>query len=174
MSRISLTHRRKILRELGRSSHRVWLAGLGALISAELNAEGSTEGAGLFQALVEKGRQAEEELGGADTGVLGLLRVREIFDLSQTELGQLFGTSRQAVSAWQHRGIPSARRAKLHTLLEIGELLERNLKPGRAPAVFRKPAPAYGGESMFERVRQDRQDEVLEAVRESFDWSGTA
>lgn len=172
MSSMNLTHRRKILRELGRSSHRVWLAGLGALISAELS--GDTPSSELFQKLVEKGRRAEEELGGADSGVLGLLRVREIFDFSQTEMGQLFGTSRQAVTAWQQRGVPSARRAKLHTLLEIGELLERKLKPGRVPAVFRKPAPAYGGESMFDRVRQDRQDEVLETVRESFDWSSTA
>lgn len=103
-----------------------------------------------------------------------LLRVREIFDLNQTEVGDLFGTSHQVIASWQEHGIPTARQAKLHTLLEIGELLERKLTPGRVPGVFRKPAAAYGGQSMFDRIRNDCQDEVLETVRETFDWAVTA
>lgn len=158
----------KMRRELRQAPHRVWLAGLGALAKA------GGPGQALFRELVEAGRKVEKEWGGAEGAVVSLLQVREIFDLNQTEVGELFGTTRQAIASWLEHGVPSIRQPKLHTLLEIGELLERKLKPGRVSAVFRKPAAAYGGQSMFDRVRDDRQDEVLDTVRETFDWSVTA
>lgn len=159
---------RKARQELRRSPHRVWLAGLGALVSAR------ARDVDLYKELVEAGRRVEEEWGGAEGALVPLLRVREIFELNQTELGELFGTSRQAVASWQERGVPIIRQPKLHTLLEIGELLDRKLKPGRVPGVFRKPSSAYGGASMFKWVCDDRHDEVLDKVRETFDWTVTA
>ena len=163
---------RQVRRELRRAPHRVWLAGIGALVKAA--AEDREQGRALFKELVEAGRRVEEQWGGSQGALLSLLRVREIFDLNQTEVGELFGTRRQAVASWQEHGVPTARQPKLHTLLEIGELLERKLKPGRVPGVFRKPAEAYGGKSMFDWVRAGRQDEVLDRVRETFDWAVTA
>jgi len=158
----------KIRRELRQAPHRVWLAGIGALVSR------GARSADLFQELVETGRRAELAWCGTQGALVPLLRVREIFDLNQTELGELFGTSRQAVASWQERGVPTIRQPKLHTLLEIGDLLMHKLKPGRVPGVFRKQAAAYGGESMFDWVRDDRHEEVLEKVRETFDWAATA
>ena len=91
-----------------------------------------------------------------------------------TDLGRLLGASRQAVSSWLLRGLPPARKPKVYTMLNIAELLERNLKAGRLPAVVRRSAAAYGGLSMLQMIEADRHEELLDSVRESFDWSATA
>ncbi|MCP3958395.1 MAG: hypothetical protein GY719_11130 [bacterium] len=103
-----------------------------------------------------------------------LLRIQQLLDLSLTELGRIFGASRQAVTSWLRRGVPAARKPKVLTVLNIAELLERKLKAGRLPAVFRRKAPAYGDRSMQQMVEADRHEDLLLSVRESFDWSTTA
>jgi Poly(hydroxyalcanoate) granule associated protein (phasin) len=156
---------------LGRSAHDVWLAGLGAL------AQGREEGSRLFSRLVIKGREVERKGGGVAAGAtskVGLGRIQQTLDLNLAELGRLFGVSRQAASSWLAEGVPSARVAKLVTVLEVVDLLSRQLKPGRLPGVARKPAAAYGGLSMLELIAADRQQELLELVRRSFDWAATA
>jgi hypothetical protein len=100
-------------------------------------------------------------------------RVREIFDLNKTEMGELFGVSGEAVRGWaQH--VPNARRSKLLTVMAIGNLLEQKLQSGTVPAVARAHASAYGGATMLELIRDDRHEELLVRTRESFDWSVTA
>jgi len=86
----------------------------------------------------------------------------------------MFGASRQAASSWLDRGVPPARKPKLFTVLNVADLLERKLKPGRLPAVVRRTAAAYGGRSMLQQIEADRHEELLASVRESFDWSATA
>jgi hypothetical protein len=56
----------------------------------------------------------------------------------------------------------------------LGELLERKLRPGRVPAVARRPAASYGDRSMLDRIAADEHEELLREVRESFDWAATA
>jgi hypothetical protein len=99
--------------------------------------------------------------------------VAETFELSETELGRLFGVSRQAVGQWRERGVPSNRMAKLATVAAICDLLEHRLKPERIPGVARRPAKAYRGLSMLEMVERDRQDELQAEIRRSFDWGST-
>jgi transcriptional regulator with XRE-family HTH domain len=103
-----------------------------------------------------------------------LRRLMEAFELSKTELGSLFGVRRQAVDQWLERGVPSERQEKVQTLLAIADLLERKLKPGRLAGVARRPADAYGGKTMLELIAADRHRELLELVRESFDWASAA
>ena len=103
-----------------------------------------------------------------------LERIQGILDVNLTELGQLFGASRQAVSSWLRKGVPSARKPKVLTVLNVAELLERKLKTGRVPAVVRQPAAAYEGKSMLEMIEEDRHDQLLREVRESFDWTATS
>jgi len=103
-----------------------------------------------------------------------LRRLMEAFDLSKTELGSLFGVRRQAIDHWLDRGVPAERQEKVQTLLAIVDLLERKLKPGRLPGVARRPADAYRGSSMLDLIRADRHRELLELVRESFDWASAA
>lgn len=103
-----------------------------------------------------------------------LRRVMEAFDLSKTELGSLFGVRRQAIDQWLERGVPAERQEKLQTLLAVVDLLERKLKPGRLFGVARRPAAAYGGETMLGLIAADRHRELLEQVRASFDWATAA
>lgn len=99
--------------------------------------------------------------------------VAETLELSETELGRLFGVSRQAVGQWRDRGVPSNRMAKLATVAAICDLLRHQLKPERIPGIARRRAAAYGGLSMLEMIERDREDELLTLVRRSFDWAAT-
>jgi hypothetical protein len=103
-----------------------------------------------------------------------LRRLMDAFELSKTELGSLFGVRRQAVDQWLERGVPSERQEKVQTLVAIADLLERKLKPGRLAGVARRPADAYGGRTMLELIAADRHRELLELIRESFDWASAA
>lgn len=100
-------------------------------------------------------------------------KIRQLFDLNLTDLGRLFGTSRQAVSGWLEKGVPAARKPKVNTVLNIAKLLERQLKPGRLPAVARRSAPAYGDLSILGMIETSRHDELLQKVRESFNWAAS-
>jgi DNA-binding transcriptional regulator YdaS (Cro superfamily) len=97
--------------------------------------------------------------------------IAEALELSETELGRLFGVSRQAVGQWRERGVPSSRMAKVTTVVSIGDLLRHQLKPERIPGIARRPADAYGGLSMLVMIERDRQDELQAQIRRSFDWA---
>ncbi|MFI5025824.1 MAG: hypothetical protein ACHQCI_03625 [Solirubrobacterales bacterium] len=99
--------------------------------------------------------------------------VAETFELSETDLGRLFGVSRQAVGQWRERGVPSSRMAKLATTAAICDLLRHRLKPERIPGIARRPARAYSGLSMLEMIESDRQDELQAEMRRSFDWAAS-
>jgi hypothetical protein len=103
-----------------------------------------------------------------------LTRLMRIFALSKSELGRLFGVSRQAVDGWLAKGVPANRQEKLATLLALADVLERKLKPDRIPGIARRPADAYAGRTMLELIAEDRQRELLRLVRESFAWSQAA
>jgi hypothetical protein len=100
--------------------------------------------------------------------------VMSALHLNLTELGALFGVSRQAAAQWLEQGVPSDRQAKVATVAAVCDLLERRLKPGRLPGVARRPAPAYGDRTMLQVIADDEHEWLLESVRESFDWSHTA
>lgn len=100
--------------------------------------------------------------------------IAETLELSETELGRLFGVSRQAVGQWRERGVPSSRKGKIATVAAICDLLRHRLKRERIPGIARRPADAYGGLSIIEMIQRDRQDELQALIRRSFDWGSTA
>jgi hypothetical protein len=112
-----------------------------------------------------------EELSGAGTGLEHLMAS---WRLSVADVARLFDVSRQAVQQWLVEGVPPARQPKLLQLQRIADLLERNLRPERIPAVVRSDAEAYAGRSMLASIADDRQDELLASVERSFDWAATA
>lgn len=109
----------------------------------------------------------------ADSAAM-LARLVDLFGLNLTELGRLFGSSRQAATGWLRDGLPPARLPKAQAVLDLGELLTRQLKPGRLPAVVRRPAEAHGGKTMLEVIAEDGHEELLRQTRQTFDWAATA
>ena len=103
-----------------------------------------------------------------------LERIREVFGVSITELGGLFGVTRQAAGSWLAEGPPGARRAKAATVAGIADILARRLKPARVPGIVRRSAAEYDGQTMLELIAADRHEWLLESVRRSFDYATTA
>lgn len=116
-------------------------------------------------------RFVQLELAGAGTGLERLLAA---WELTVTDLGRLFGVRRQAVQQWLDEGVPPSRQPKLSVVHRIADLLERNLLPGRIPAVVRMRAEALDGASMLELIAADRHDHLLAIVERSVDWAATA
>lgn len=103
-----------------------------------------------------------------------LRRMADVFALSATELGRLFGVSRQAAAQWLEEGPPRPRQAKAVTVAAIADILDRRLKRSRIPGVVRRPAEAYDGRTALELIEADRQEWLLQSVRASFDYAATA
>jgi hypothetical protein len=103
-----------------------------------------------------------------------LRRIMDAFALSKTDVAKLFAVSRQAVDGWLAGGVPADRQEKLATLLALCDLLERKLKADRLPGIARRAADAYGGQTMLELIAADRHHELLQSVRDSFDWQTAA
>lgn len=100
-----------------------------------------------------------------------LERIRAVFDLSLTELGGLFGVTRQAVTQWLESGIPEDRLTKVATVAAIADLLDYRLRSERIPGIVRKAASAYEGRTALEMIKQNQHEALLEATRESFAWT---
>jgi hypothetical protein len=103
-----------------------------------------------------------------------LERIRSVLGLSVTDLGGLFGVTRQAAALWLVDGPPAARRAKAATVAAIADVLARRLKPARIPGIARRPAADYGGKTMLELIAADGHEWLLDSVHRSFDYAATA
>ena len=95
-------------------------------------------------------------------------RVLRLWGLSRTELGELFGVSRQAVSKWIRDGVPSDRATAVADIEAITDLLDRYIKRDRIAAVVRRRADGLGGHSLLELVGSGRTAEALELTRRMF------
>ena len=101
----------------------------------------------------------------------GLERVMRRWQLSRTELGALFGVSRQAVSKWIANGVPTDRVQQVADMEAITDLLERFLKRDRIPAVVRRQAPRLEGASLMELVSAGRSSDALALTRQMFTFA---
>ena len=97
-----------------------------------------------------------------------LERVLDVWGLSYTEAGRMFGVSRQALQKWLRQGVPSSRAAQVADAARATDLLTRHLKRERIPAVVQRPAAALDGLSLIERFRTAGSHAVLEATRAMF------
>lgn len=113
-------------------------------------------------------RHVNSALSGSDPD---LERIKEVFNLSLTQLGEVLGVSRQAVSQWLENGVPEERLEKVATVASVADLLRHRLRPDRIPGVVRREAKAYDGLSALGMIQQDRHQQLLESVRASFDWA---
>lgn len=97
-------------------------------------------------------------------------RILQVWGLNQSEAAKLFGVTRQAMSKWLARGVPSERAQAIADLAAATDLLVRHVKRDRIPAVVRRSAPALDGLSLVELSAASRTHDVLEACRSMFDF----
>lgn len=100
-----------------------------------------------------------------------LERVMRLWQLSRTELGELFGVSRQAVSRWIADGVPADRVQPIADVEAITDLLDRYLKRDRIAAVVRRQAPGLDGASLMELVASGRSSDALALTRRMFTFT---
>lgn len=131
--------------EVRESAHRIWLAGLGALVAAE------EEGSRLFKNLVEKGEELEGKGRDRVSGVMST--VSGAADNVKRDVGTSFdkvgsGLDEVVVRALKQLGVPT--REELNTLTkrieELAESLE-SLKPPRTTKKTTKKSTTKSTES---------------------------
>lgn len=95
-------------------------------------------------------------------------RIGEVFGLNTTELGRLFGVSRQAVDQWRERGIPAERSADIDRVRELTELYHREFIPERIPQIVRQPVERLGGRTVLDAIADDGPAVVREYLARTF------
>ncbi|MGZ3496473.1 MAG: hypothetical protein ACXWNK_08225 [Vulcanimicrobiaceae bacterium] len=99
-------------------------------------------------------------------------RIRGVFDLSENDLASLFGVQRQSVTGWREQGVPSARRASLERLLDLANVLDRELIPTRIPEIVRTPDQWLGGRTILETIRHRGPEAVYGYLHRLFAYNG--
>jgi citrate lyase alpha subunit len=97
-----------------------------------------------------------------------LAHVLAVWGLSQTDAGEAFGVTRQAVSKWLAAGAPGDRAVAIADLAAATDILVRHLTRDRIPAVVRRPAANLGGRSLVDVLATDGARAVLEACEAMF------
>ena len=95
-------------------------------------------------------------------------RVMSLWHLSRSELGSLFGVSRQAATKWLNEGVPADRVQDVADLAAITDLLVHYLKRDRISAVVRRPSANLAGRSLLDLVAAGQTGEALQAARRMF------
>lgn len=96
--------------------------------------------------------------------------VFESWGISQSEAGRLFGVSRQAVSRWVANGAPETQVPAFADLAAATDILTHYVKLDRIPAVVRRPAEAFDGQSLLEMLAEGRTVEIVKACRAMFQF----
>ena len=97
-------------------------------------------------------------------------RILAVWNLNQSDAGELFHISRQAIGKWRIHGVPKERVEAIADLAAATDLLLRHLKPERIPAIVRRPSANLGGRSLLELAASGRTREVLLACRRMFQF----
>lgn len=103
--------------------------------------------------------------------------IRATFDLSETELGELFGVTRQAISHWRRHGIPPHRSADVDRVSELARYLAREFAPERLPQIVRTPGrdkrDSLRGRTFLEVLRAEGVMPIYRHLQQLFAYSGT-
>ncbi len=103
-----------------------------------------------------------------------LQRTVRLWDISATQLGKMFGISRQAASKWLAEGAPAARRDQVAVLGQATDLLDQWVKRERIPAVVRRPVDALGGRTRLDVALAGEFELLRDEVADTFDLTRIA
>jgi hypothetical protein len=103
-----------------------------------------------------------------------LQRTVRLWDISATQLGEMFGISRQAASKWLTDGAPAGRRDQVALLGQATDLLDQWVKRERIPAVVRRPVERLGGRSRLEVALAGELELLRDELADTFDLTRIA
>jgi hypothetical protein len=103
-----------------------------------------------------------------------LQRTVRLWDLSATQLGSMFGISRQAASKWLADGAPASRRDQVALLGQATDLLDQWVKRERIPAVVRRPVESLGGRTRLDVALAGEFEVLRDELYDTFDLTRIA
>ena len=103
-----------------------------------------------------------------------LQRTVRLWDLSATQLGAMFGITRQAASKWLADGAPASRRDQVALLGQATDLLDQWVKRERIPAVVRRPVESLGGRTRLEVALAGEFEVLRDELYDTFDLTRIA
>ncbi len=103
-----------------------------------------------------------------------LQRTVRLWDISASQLGEMFGISRQAASKWLTDGAPAGRRDQVALLGQATDLLDQWVKRERIPAVVRRPVEQLGGRTRLELALAGEFELVRDELADTFDLTRVA
>ncbi len=103
-----------------------------------------------------------------------LQRTVRLWDISATQLGRMFGISRQAASKWLSEGAPAARRDQVAVLGQATDLLDQWVKREHIPAVVRRPVDALGGRTRLDVALAGDFEVLRDELADTFDLTRIA
>jgi hypothetical protein len=103
-----------------------------------------------------------------------LQRTVRLWDISATQLGTMFGISRQAASKWLADGAPATRRDQVAVLGQATDLLDQWVKRERIPAVVRRPVDVLGGRSRLQVALAGEFEALRDELYDTFDLTRVA
>ena len=92
-----------------------------------------------------------------------------VLGVSDVELADMFGVTRQAIKQWLTGGVPTARLGAVADLTAASDILRRRLRVDRIPAAIRRPAPNLGGRSLLELGIDEGPHALYAEVVDTFD-----
>ena len=103
-----------------------------------------------------------------------LQRTVRLWDLSATQLGAMFGITRQAASKWLADGAPASRRDQVALLGQATDLLDQWVKRERIPAVVRRPVESLGGRTRLDVALAGEFEVLRDELYDTFDLTRIA
>ena len=103
-----------------------------------------------------------------------LQRTVRLWDISATQLGEMFGISRQAASKWLAEGAPAGRRDQVAMLGQATDLLDQWVKRERIPAVVRRPVEVLGGRTRLDVALAGEFEALRDELYDTFDLTRIA
>ena len=103
-----------------------------------------------------------------------LQRTVRLWDVSASQLGEMFGISRQAASKWLNDGAPASRRDQVALLGQATDLLDQWVKRERIPAVVRRPVEQLGGRTRLEVALAGEFELLRDELADTFDLTRIA
>lgn len=100
-------------------------------------------------------------------------QIRSTFDLSEGELGDLFGVRRQSIAEWRTSGIPSQRIATLEHLAALAKVLRRELIPSHIPEIVRRKDAWLNNRSILQTIEHEGVDRVYGYLHRLFTYAGS-